>query len=249
MAGIERFPNVNVFDSFVDAPDSIYGSGSDGTVTISANTTLTTDKFYYNLTVNSNIVLNTAGYRVFVKNLLTLNSNSAIGVGTAFSYTMNTGFSGTGTIAGGGAANTAVTNSLGGNSASQTATVPTVAQGGTGVKPDLANSATLTGYWYQPTQSVKGYVLNASNTTPLFLRGGAGGSAGAGGGVLIIASRYISVTGTAFFDAAGLTGSGGGGGGVIIAISSHPSLPAGITTDVTGGTGCANGTVIYSQLV
>jgi hypothetical protein len=66
---------------------------------------------------------------------------------------------------------------------------------------------------------------------------------------LIIASRYISVTGTAFFDAAGLTGSGGGGGGVIIAISSHPSLPAGITTDVTGGTGCANGTVIYSQLV
>jgi hypothetical protein len=243
MAGISRFPAANAFASFIDAPDSVYGTGSDGTVTISANTTLTTDKFYNNLTINSNVVLNTAGYRVFVKNLLTLNSNSAIGVGTANTYTLDTGFSGTGTIAGGGSTNTAVTNSLGGNSASQTATAPTVAQGGTGDK------TTASGYWYQPTQSVKGYVLNASNTTPLFLRGGAGGSSGAGGGVLIIASRYISVTGTAYFDAAGLAGSGGGGGGVIIAISSYASLPAGITTDVTGGTGCANGTVIYSQLV
>jgi hypothetical protein len=249
MAGISRFPALNAFGSFIDAPDPIYGTGSDGTVTISANTTLTTDKFYYNLTVNSDVVLNTAGYRVFVKNLLTLNSNSTIGVGTANNYTMTTGFSGTGTISGGGATNTAVTNSLGGNSASQTATPPTVAQGGTGVKPDLANSATLTGYWYQPTQSVRGYVLNASNTTPLFLRGGAGGSSGAGGGVLIIASRYISATATSYFDAAGLAGSGGGGGGVIIVISSGATLPSGLTTDVTGGTGCANGTVIYSQLV
>jgi hypothetical protein len=243
MAGISRFPAANAFSSFIDAPDSIYGTGSDGTVTISANTTLTTDKFYYNLTVNSNVVLNTAGYRVFVKNLLTLNSNSTIGVGTANNYTMTTGFSGTGTISGGGATNTAVTNSLGGNSASQTATPPTVAQGGTGDK------TTQSGYWYQPTQSVRGYVLNASNTTPLFLRGGAGGSSGAGGGVLIIASRYISATATSYFDAAGLAGSGGGGGGVIIVISSGATLPSGITTDVTGGTGCANGTVIYSQLV
>lgn len=243
MTGVSRYPAANPFASFIDAPDPVYGTGSDGTVIISANTTLTSDKFYNNLTINSNVVLNTAGYRVFVKNLLTLNSNSKIGVCTANTYTMDTGFSGAGSIAGGGATNTAVTNSLGGDSASQTATAPTVAQGGTGDK------TTASGYWYQPTQSVKGYVLNASNTTPLFLRGGAGGSSGAGGGVLIIASRYISVTGTAYLSASGLAGSGGGGGGVIIAISTHAVLPAGITTDVTGGTGCANGTVIYSQLV
>ena len=248
MAGLERYPAANAFASFIDAADSVYGTGSDGSVTISANTTLTSDRFYYNLTVNSDVVLNTAGYRVFVKNLLTLSSNSTIGVGTANTYTMNTGFSGVGSIQGGGGISGAVTNSLGGNSATQAATVPSVAQGGTGVKPDLANSATLTGYWYQPTQSIKGYVINASNTTPLFLRGGAGGANGVGGGVLIIGARYISAT-SSFLDAAGATGAGGGGGGVIILVSTYASIPSGITTDVTGGTSCVAGSVIYSQLV
>lgn len=242
MAGLERYPALNAFASFIDAADSVYGTGSDGSVTISANTTLTSDKFYYNLTVNSNIVLNTAGYRIFVKNLLTLSSNSTIGVGTANTYTMNTGFSGTGSIQGGGGISGAVTNSLGGNSATQTATVPSVAQGGTGDK------TTTSGYWYQPTQSIKGYVVNASNTTPLFLRGGAGGANGVGGGVLIIGARYISAT-SSFLDASGATGAGGGGGGVIILVSTYASIPSDITTDVTGGTSCVAGTVIYSQLV
>lgn len=243
MAIISRYPAANAFSSFIDAPDSVYGSGTDGTVTIAANTTLTSDKFYQNLTINSNVVLNTAGYRIFVKNLLTLNSNSTIGVGTAGTYTMATGFSGTGSIAGGGGINGAVTNSLGGNSASQIATVPTVAQGGTGDK------TTQSGCWYHPIQSVKGYIINASNTTPLFLKGGAGGTGGSGGGVLIIAARYIAPTATSYFKATGLAGGGGGGGGVIITISSHTVLPSGITTDVSGGTSCIAGTVIYSQLV
>jgi hypothetical protein len=242
MAGLERYPALNAFASFADAADSVYGTGSDGSVTISANTTLTSDQFYYNLSVDSDVVLNTAGYRVFVKNLLTLSSNSTIGVGTANTYTMNTGFSGVGTIQGGGGISGAVTNSLGGNSATQTATVPSVAQGGTGDK------TTTSGYWYQPTQSIKGYVLNASNTTPLFLRGGAGGANGVGGGVLIIGARYISAT-SSFLDAAGATGAGGGGGGVIILVSTYATMPSGITTDVTGGTSCVSGSVIYSQLV
>jgi hypothetical protein len=242
MAGLERYPALNAFASFIDAADSVYGTGSDGSVTISANTTLTSDRFYYNLTVDSNVVLNTAGYRVFVKNLLTLSSNSVIGVGTANTYTMNTGFSGVGSIQGGGGISGAVTNSLGGNSATQTATVPSVAQGGTGDK------TTTSGYWYQPTQSIKGYVVNASNTTPLFLRGGAGGANGVGGGVLIIGARYISAT-SSFLDAAGATGAGGGGGGVIILVSTYATMPTGITTDVTGGTSCVSGSVIYSQLI
>jgi hypothetical protein len=242
MTGFSRFPKLNPFESFIDAPDSVYGSGSDGIVTISSNTTLTSDKYYYNLTVDSNIVLNTNGYRVFVKNVLTLNGNSTIG--------FTTGSSVSGSIAGGGSVNQSVTNSLGGNSATQTATPPTTASGGTGVKPDSSNSATLTGYWYQPTQAVKGYTVTASQTTPLFLRGGAGGSGGSGGGVVIIASRYIaSAGGTSYIKAPGTSGGGGGGGGVIIIISATPSLPLSISTDVTGGTSCANGTVIYSQLV
>lgn len=236
MAGISRFPAANAFASFIDAPDSIYGTGSDGSVTISTNTTLTSDKYYYNLTVNANTVLNTGGYRVFVKNILSLDSNSVIG--------FTTGSSANGSISGGGAISTAVTNSLGGNSASQTATAPTTAAGGTGDK------TTTSGYWYQPTQSVKGYAVTAGQTTPLFLRGGAGGTSGAGGGVVIIATRYISVaSGTAYINAPGTSGSGGGGGGVVIVISSNASLPGSVSTDVTGGTGCQNGTVIYSQLV
>jgi len=242
MTGIARYPTLNAFASFIDAADSVYGTGSDGSVTISANTTLTSDKFYYNLSVDSNVVLNTAGYRVFVKNILTLSSNSTIGVGTANTYTMNTGFSGVGTIRGGGGISGAVSNSLGGNSATQSAIVPTVAQGGTGDK------TTTSGYYYQPIHSIKGYVINASNTTPAFLYGGAGGSSGVGGGVVIIGARYISAT-SANIKATGATGANGGGGGVIILVSTHATLPTGITTDVTGGTSCVAGTVIYSQLV
>jgi len=242
MTGIARYPTLNAFASFIDAADSVYGTGSDGSVTISANTTLTSDKIYYNLSVDSNVVLNTAGYRVFVKNLLTLSSNSTIGVGTANTYTMTTGFSGVGSIRGGGGISGAVSNSLGGNSATQSAIVPTVAQGGTGDK------TTTSGYYYQPIHSIKGYVINASNTTPAFLYGGAGGSSGVGGGVVIIGARYISAT-SANIKATGATGANGGGGGVIILVSTHATLPTGITTDVTGGTSCVAGTVIYSQLV
>lgn len=50
-----------------------FGDGVDGNVTISADTTLTSDKYYENLTIDSGKTLNTGGYRVFVKNTLTLN--------------------------------------------------------------------------------------------------------------------------------------------------------------------------------
>lgn len=56
---------------------SIFGDGSDGDVTISVDTTLTSDMYYNNLTVNSGKILNTGGYKVFVKNTLT--NNGTIG--------------------------------------------------------------------------------------------------------------------------------------------------------------------------
>jgi len=52
--------------------DGFFGSGDDGDVTISVNTTLTRDMAYDDLTVNSGIELNTGGYRIFVKGTLTL---------------------------------------------------------------------------------------------------------------------------------------------------------------------------------
>jgi len=238
MTGISKFPASNAFASFIDAADPVYGTGSDGSVTISVNTTLSSDKYYYNLEISANTNLITAGYRVFVKNLLTLRNGSLIG--------FTTGSNANGSISGGGAANTAVTNSLGGNSATPVAAVPTVSNGGTGDK------TTQSGYWYQPTQSSKGYVVTATQTTPLFLRGGAGGASGAGGGVVILNARYISCdanTINASISAPGTAGSGGGGGGVIVITSAQASLPANVSTNVAGGTSCVAGTVIYSQLV
>lgn len=89
--------------------DSVYGQGTDGDVTISSNTTLTSDKYYNNLTVDNNTTLLTNGYRIFVKGTLT--NNGYIGVGT------NTGGEPTGASSGtilGPNTLTAITYSLGG---------------------------------------------------------------------------------------------------------------------------------------
>lgn len=225
---------------FLDAPDPVYGSAADGTQTLDGTTTIlsmapsssvytaTRDLFFYNLTLSDSVRLNPGGYRIFVQNILTLGNGSVIG------YT--TGFSTAGSIQQGGATATAVTHSLGGSSATQTATAPTAATGGTN-------------YYYQPFQAIRGYSITGSSTTPTFLRGGAGGASGAGGGVLILAARYISLSsGTATVGAPGTAGSGGGGGGVVIIISSAATLLSGVSTDVTGGTGCNAGTSIYSQV-
>lgn len=212
----------------VDVADPVYGTGSDGDVTISSNTTLTSDKFYNNLTIADGVQLNPGGYRIFVKNILTLGSNAVIG------YT--TGFATAGSIAQGGATGTAVTHSLGGASATQTATAPTASLGGSV-------------YYQQPLQAIRGWAVSAASATPTFLRGGAGGASGAGGGVVIISARYISVSsGTGYFKALGTSGSGGGGGGVILIVSSAAILNVGVSTDVTGGTGCGAGTVNYMQV-
>jgi len=55
------------------ATDPIYGDGSDGNVTINANTTLTADMFYDNLTIDATYKLDTGGFRVFVADTLTIN--------------------------------------------------------------------------------------------------------------------------------------------------------------------------------
>jgi len=214
--------------TYLNLPDPVYGTGADGNATISSNTTLTSDVFYRNLTIDNNIQLNPGGFRIFVQNILTLGSDARIG------YT--TGFTTAGSLAQGGAINTAVTHSLGGSSGAQGATTPTAALGGSE-------------YYQQPLQAIRGWAVTASSTTPTFLRGGAGGSSGAGGGVVVISARYITVSsGSATFSAPGTPGSGGGGGGVILIVSSGAVLNAGVTTDVTGGTGASAGTVNYMRV-
>ena len=236
MAGVVRYGAPNDMASFIDSADPVYGTGADGSVTLDGTTTIlgmipssnvysmTSDLYLHNLTINAGVRLAPNGYRIFVKNILTLNNNSTIG------YT--TGYSTAGSIAQGGAAATAVTHSLGGSATGYSATAPTAALGGSK-------------YYQIPHQAIRGWAVSASSTTPTFLRGGAGGSGQAGGGVVIVAARYLSgpSTGTAYIKAPGTAPAGGG---VILIISTHSALPASISTDITGQN---PGTVNYMQLV
>lgn len=235
MAGISRYPASNTLATFLDSPDPVFGTGVDGDGTLDGSTTVANmapssniysankDLYFNNLTINSNIRLAPNGYRIFVKNVLTLQSNATIG--------FTTGYATAGSIQQGGAANTAVTHSLGGSATGFTATAPTAAMGGTI-------------YWQQPRQAILGYTITASGG-PTYLRGGAGGNAQPGGGVIIMAARYITgpSSGTAYIKAPATAPAGGG---VIIIISSTTSLPASISTDVTGQNA---GTVNYINLV
>jgi hypothetical protein len=216
--------------------DSVYGTGADGDATLDGTTTvlgmapsasvytMTTDMFFNDLTINASCRLQPNGYRIFVKGMLKFGgTNSTIG------YT--TGYATAGSIAQGGAATTAVTHSLGGSATGYTATAPTAAMGGSN-------------YFKVPTQAITGYSITASGG-PTFLRGGAGGAGQAGGGVVILAARYISgpASGTAYIKAPGTAPAGGG---VILVVSSNASLPSGISTDVTGQNA---GTYYYIQQV
>jgi hypothetical protein len=197
--------------SFTAVPDELYGSGADGNVTISANTTITRDMYYNNLTIADGIHLNTAGYKVFVRNSLSLSSASANQATTSIG--LKNGSSAVGSLSSGGLGS--VTNALGGASASYTVTPPSPAE-----------------YFSLARNAVAGYVLNASQTTPLFLRGGAGNNTNYGGGVVVVCARKISGYGTIY--ATGFSsGSYVTGGGVVIYVS-QKARTSNITLDVSG---------------
>jgi hypothetical protein len=218
-----------------ESPSELYGTGSDGNITLDGSTTvlsmapsssvysMTRDMYFNDLTIDANVRLSPNGYRIFVKNMLRLNNGSTIGFAT--------GYSTDGSIKQGGAATTAVTHSLGGSATGYTATAPTNALGGSQ-------------YFQVPQQAITGYSITASGG-PTFLRGGAGGSGQAGGGIVILAARYIAgpSSGTGYIKAPATAPAGGG---VILIVSSAAALPASISTDVTGQN---SGTVNYMQLV
>lgn len=239
MPGTSRYPSPNVnynTSSFIDSPDPVYGNGQDGDATLDGTTTvlsmapsssvysMTRDMYFNNLTLNANVRLAPNGYRIFVKNLLTFNSDSTIG--------FTSGYSTAGSIFQGGAAATAVTHSLGGSATGYTATAPAAADGGSD-------------YFKIPRQAITGYSITASSGGIKWLRGGAGGSGQAGGGIVILAARYIAGpnTGTGYIKAPATAPAGGG---VILVISSAAGLPSSISTDVTGQNA---GTFNYMQLV
>jgi hypothetical protein len=219
-----------------ESPSHIYGTGSDGDATLNGSSTvlsmvpsssvysMTRDLFFNDLTINSGVRLAPNGYRIFVKGTLKFaGANATIG--------FTSGYSTAGSIYQGGAAATAVSHSLGGSASGYAATPPIASLGG----PQ---------WWTVPHQAISGYSLTASGG-PTWLMGGAGGSGQAGGGIVIVAARYISgpSSGTAYIKAPGTAPAGGG---VILIVSSASALPASVSTDVTGQNA---GTVNYMQLV
>jgi hypothetical protein len=221
---------------FNESVDSVYGTGADGDAVLDGTTTvlsmapsstvysMTRDMYFNDLTINASVRLAPNGYRIFVKGTLKFMGNNSI-----IGYT--TGFATEGSIKQGGAASTAVSHSLGGSATGFAAVAPLATLGGSN-------------YFRVPTQAITGYSITAAGG-PTFLRGGAGGASQAGGGIVILAARYISgpSSGTAYIKAPGTAPAGGG---VILIVSSAATLAAGITTDVTGQNA---GTVYYMSQV
>jgi hypothetical protein len=197
-------------------PDPIYGSGKDGNYTASANISLTRDMYYNNLTINNGIHVNTAGYKVFVRNILLLDGSTSQDANTSLG--LKNGSNVTGSLGRG--YNGSVTNGLGGNSASYSVSSPSAVFGG-------AN------YFDRPEYAIEGYVLNANQQTPLPLNGGSGDLTHPGGGVVVVSARRVSGKGTIYAD-----GYYGGssyltGGGVII-YCSNKIKPSAINLNVSG---------------
>ncbi len=194
--------------------DSVYGTGSDGTVVIASNTSLTRDMYYSSLTINSGSHLNTNGFKVFVKNTLTVNGSIGINAGVAVS---NATLVGTSNIA----ANT--TNSIGGSAAGVTYTASQVSSD---VRSYIENI-------------LMGASVSVSGTVAAFT-GGAGGGNGAAGTVTPATAGSGATNGAAGSAGSGATAGGAGGAGDL---GPHRNVlaPGGNGTAGTPGTNGAAG--------
>ena len=219
-----------------------FGSGVDGDVVISGTTTLTRDMNYNNLTINSSQILNTAGYRIFVKGTLTNGGTIRNNGSNGTAGTGGTGVGGSGAAAGtllGGYAGGNGHAGGGGGGGIVWISAKTVAVQGT-IQAIGGNGANGTG-------ATGGVVGSNGTATPRTLiqsgTGGNGGSAGANAGgtgagrtVTSLVSPYSLPILTMFHDSAGqLAGGAGGGGGA----------ENGAGPNAGGGGGGMGGVVIF----
>lgn len=216
-----------------------FGDGSDGDVTISSNTTSTRDMYYNNLTIASSSTLYPNGYRIFVRNTLTVNSSSSIArIGNnASGQTGGTGLT-TGTIFGGLAGvngqNAGGYSSTPGNTANPSLTGLNGADGGknynnnaggTGGVATLEKSemlvTSITATTLTVENNLKAVWLPFGDSSHEVLSGSGGGGAGSA-----VPDRY---------------GGGSGGNGGTVYIAARTIINNGIIS-VAGGNGGAGGT-------
>lgn len=185
----------------------IYGDGFDGDVTVAADTTLTRDMIYNNLTVNAGVVLTTNGYRIFVKNTLTVNGTIRHNGSNAPGGGSQAGGAGApaGSMGAGGAGGAGSGGGLPGNNPGFGAPAINNGFGGVGGTgghgSNLATATSQANGANNITKATRHGLQLLSDTAEI--RGGRGGGGGgsSNGGV----------------NSAGGGGSGGGGGTIIIA--------------------------------
>ena len=255
--------------NFAGGTFGLYGDGSDGNVTISSNTTITRDMYYENLTVNPTFTLRTGGFRVAVRDTLTVSATATMGhpgapgVLDVEGAGASGGILGTGADGGGGnkgnGTNGVDRNNSGGGSGG-TGGNGSSGSGGTG--GSATPIADLDGGFRTTPLALIGVAIKpAGGGSGQSVRGGAGGGGaggsggpgspggggGGGGGYCIITAKTLVNNGT--ISAAGgagapgtatATGGGGGGGGGILILISGSKSGSGITT-AAGGAGGASG--------
>lgn len=264
-------PDQLLASSVVTTPMKLFfGTGADGSVTISSNTTLTRDMHYTNLTINSSIVLSTGGYRIYVSGTLTNNGTIR-----------NNGSNGSGTTAGAGGA----AGSLGGgkNGATGTTNGTTIggaggggggtvwiaantisvegtieAKGGNGANASYVGGTTNNSVGSAGSSSAKTLITSGAGGN-----GGAGSSSGGGSGGTITTTTMdtqnplfmifqvdtvsmVSLTGGAGggsggYDVPGGGAGGGGGGQGGVIFEMYKTLTTSGTRTVTGGSGGSAG--------
>lgn len=230
----------------ISAP--ILGDGSDGNVTISSNTTLSREMFYNTLTVNSGVTLNTAGYRVCVKGILTnygtIANNGGNGSGmnggqdVSNIYGANTTTHNGGNGSSGGSNGSAPTSSVSTALPSPSCRGGAGGNSGTGFNGGAAGTVSSTvpsgARIFGPTIINISYFRTTAWNIGTSGGGGAAGGSGVGGGggargglVLIHANTIANFgnieakggNGANASGSGGAGGGGGGGGGIIILVA------------------------------
>lgn len=257
------------------ANNFIFGDGNDGAVTISVDTDLTRDMYYSSLTVNSGKTLSSKGYRIYCTGTTTVNGTIENSGGNGADGSDVSGGAGgvasdAGTLLAGvaGVSGAGMTNGQAPGNDGTSVNPSAGASGGAGGTPSgttsgAAGTATAT---KQPPRSayacdsfvetgttIQGIKGGASGGTggvnaPGASRGASGGS-GAGGGIVFLSSRIITVGAAGSILAEGgnagvcvenggpsaVSGSGGGGGGCIVL--RYSTLTNGGAISADGGLG------------
>ncbi len=207
---LEMLPEDEFGDVQFDG-ELVFGSGEDGDVTITTDTSLSEDMYYNNLTINSGATLNPNGFRVFVKNTLTLTGD----IGVKDTVTSVT----TGSLEGTVGVGASVTDGLGG-AGEPDGYVP----GYTFTSSGAVNSSVgvSSNDFYDLRDAINAYKQRGASFVRV--KGGAGGGtgadgvsgAGSAGASPTNANSVGSPGGKGTSGTGGTGGTGGRGGGVVM---------------------------------